>query len=68
MARWIDTHWLVVWILAGDAFVHLEQVAITLFYNFATEALNSIGKVEIHAVFLWTNAKTFVDCALCCTR
>ena len=47
--------------LAGDALVHVEQVAVLLADGVLAVAGDGIGEVEVHAVLEWPDAEPLVD-------
>src|SRR5512147_1023803 len=60
MRCWVNAHWLFVRILCGDAFVHFEEVSVTLADRFFTPMLDSVAEVEVHAPSAGTHASAFV--------
>ena len=62
--RRVDAHRSPVRVLAGDAVVHLEQVAVPLLYLRAPQPPNRLGKVEEHAVFQRPDAPPAVHLSL----
>src|SRR6476659_8317475 len=60
MRRRINAHRDFVWILGGDVGVHLEKIAVALFDDVASEALDGIGEIEIDAAAAGTDAAPFV--------
>src|SRR5262249_17495503 len=46
---WVDSHWNFVWILAGDAFIHVEEIAISLADALLAETVDGVGEVEVNA-------------------
>ena len=57
----VDAHRHVIGVLAGDALVHLEEVAVALFDHVAAETIDRIAEVQVHAVLQRTNTATRVD-------
>src|SRR6185312_9635480 len=58
--RGVDAHRRLVRILAGNALVHLEQVAVALGHRRLAETADRVGEVEVHAQAARTDAATFV--------
>src|SRR5262249_13846993 len=46
---WVDSHWNFVWILAGDAFIHVEEIAISLADALLAETLDGVGEIKVDA-------------------
>ena len=57
----IDPHGVLVRVLAGDALVHLEEVAVALTDDVLAEAANGICEVQVDAIVEWADAVTLVD-------
>ncbi len=68
----VDAHRRLVGIFAGDAFVHLEQVAVALFHRLPAQARNRVGKVQVDTstlpAHLWPNSQALVAHVLGPTR
>ena len=62
--RGVDAHRHLVRVLAGDALVHLEQVAVALLDDVLAEPLDRLREVEVHAVLQRPDAAARVDLAL----
>ena len=60
----IDAHGHDVRVLARDALVHLEQVAVALLDDVAAEPADRVREVEVHAVLQRADAPAGVDLAL----
>jgi len=65
--RRVDAHRHLVWILAGDALVHVEEVAVPLSDHALAEATDGVGKIEVHTVLLGPNSLPGVHGTLCRT-
>src|SRR5207253_7679525 len=52
--------WHLIRILGRDPLVHLEQVAVALLDLLATESLDGVPEIEIHAASAFTDAAPFV--------
>src|SRR5947209_1642767 len=68
MNRGINTHRYLVWILIGDALVHLKQVPVALADHAGAEALDGIREVEVHAEAGFPDSPALVADFLCCAR
>ena len=55
-------------IFAGDALVHLEQVAVALFHDVLAKARDRCREIEVSPVLQRPNPATTVNCALRCAR
>ena len=64
----VDAHGHDVGILARDALVHLEEVAVALLDGVATQPAHRIREVEVHPVLHRADTPPGVDLALCCPR
>src|SRR5215813_10904950 len=60
MNRRVDAHRLFVGVFARDAFVHLEQVAVTLLDLVFAGAIDRVGKIEVDAAPAGPHAAPFV--------
>ena len=56
----IDAHRLLVRIFAGDALVHVEQVAVALLDDGAAEALDGVAEVQVDGQAAFAHAAAFV--------
>ena len=68
MDRWIDAHWDPIRVLAGDALVHFEQIAVALFDPLASETPERVGKIQVHAEAGLTDAAALVAYGLGVSR
>src|SRR6185369_11879039 len=68
MDRRKDPHWNFIWIFAGDAVVHVEQVAVPFANALLSKTLDRIRKVEIYAKTRFANAAPFIADLFCVTR
>src|SRR6266567_5752240 len=64
----VDPHGHFVGVFASDLFVDLKQISVTLADGMFSQALDSVGKIEIDAATTWTNAAAFVADFLCRAR
>ena len=60
MDRRIDAHRHLIGVLAGDALVHFEEVAVAVFDHISTEAVDGISKVEIDTLATWANSPAII--------
>src|SRR5215471_16392398 len=56
----IDAHWHCVGILAGDPFVHVEQVAIAFANDVLAEAPDRVGEIQVDAESAFSYSSTFI--------
>jgi hypothetical protein len=61
VGRGVDAHRHRVGVLAGDALVHVEQVAVALSHGVLAVAADGIGEIEVDAVLERTNPPALVD-------
>jgi hypothetical protein len=46
----VNTHWYFIGVFAGDAGVHIKQVAVTVFDNLFAQPVNGVAKVKVNTV------------------
>jgi hypothetical protein len=64
----VDAHRLLVRIFAGDAVVHVEQVAVALLNYRSAEALDGVAEIEVDRQAAFAHAAAFVADGLGVTR
>src|SRR6266545_2168075 len=64
----VDPHRHFIGVFAGDLFVDLKQIPVAFPDGMFSQALDSVGKIEIDAATAWANAPAFVTNFLCRAR
>ena len=60
MHRRVNPHRDLIGVLAGDPFIHVEKVAVTIRDCILSQALNGVGKIQVDSQTARTDTPTFV--------